>query len=403
MSAEDTTLDDFIGNDKGETSVESTQEQTESDSQDERSGETPSGDSICPCYAEGVEKCRNRLDESLIHELRIEKIGCGHCVDYISGEVGATLSEGTVKGYSSYLRKYVEFLHNNQTTVAKAEFKHVKEYFKRLAKLNRAESTISGYRSALTNLYKHISLYTDVEPNVNWALIREEIQPSDFRTPEPREREPLEKSEVKKLYAELGSFRDRLMVQVATELGPRSIDVRSIKIGDVDFENQEVELSNTKAGGTYSAPISDQLLLLLRRWIDQELAAHPQGETTDYLFPSKRGGMLGCEGFRRIVKQAAERAGIQETVQSEAPLSKRQKEVLGTNKDYKQYHKVTPHTLRHTFNYLLQESGIPREARSKALDHNSEEVTKEFYDHNESDYGELMRELFSNKGSLLDE
>jgi integrase/recombinase XerD len=242
-----------------------------------------------------------------------------------------------------------------------------------------------------------------VEPNVKWDHIREKIQSSNYNTPEAREREPLEKSEVKKLYDELDSFRDRLLVQVATELGPRNTDVRSIKISDVDFENKKIELSNTKAGGTYNAPLSDQLLLLLRRWIDQERLAHPQAETTDYLFPSKKGGMLGGGRFREIVKEAADRAGIQDTVQSEAPLSERQKEALGTDKDYIEYYKVTPHTLRHTFNHLLIDAGIPREARTKALDHNSMEVTKEFYDHEESDYGKLMRELFSNRGSLLDE
>jgi integrase/recombinase XerD len=242
-----------------------------------------------------------------------------------------------------------------------------------------------------------------VEPNVEWDHIREEIQPSDYNTPEAREREPLEKSEVKKLYDELDSFRDRLLVQVATELGPRNTDVRSIKISDVDFDNKEIELSNTKAGGTYNAPLTDQLLLLLRRWIDQERSAHPQAETTDYLFPSEQGGMLGRNRFCQIVREGAERAGIQDTVQSEAPLSERQKEALGTDKDYKDYYRVTPHTLRHTFNHLLIDAGIPREARSKALDHNSTEVTKNFYDHEESDYGKLMRELFSNRGSLLDQ
>jgi hypothetical protein len=50
---------------------------------------------------------------------------------------------------------------------------------------------------------------------------------------------------------------------------------------------------------------------------------------------------------------------------------------------------------------LLQEAGVPREARSWAMDHQNEEVTKEFYDEKESDYSELMRELFSSTDSLF--
>lgn len=402
MSTENTTLQEFTSSNSTETSTEEGEDHTDSSSDDVQGDEVPSAESLCPCYAEGIGKCRNRLDESLIQKLNLEKIGCGHSADYISGEVGATLAESTATSYSSYLRQYVEFLHEDQTTVVEADFKQVKQYFNRLAKRNRAESTIDGHRTAITNLYKHISIYTDAEADINWGIIREEIDPSSYRTPEPREREPLEKSEVKKLYEELDSFRNRLMVQVAVELGPRNIDIRSIKVGNVDFKKQEIELSNTKAGGTYTHPLSDQLHLLLRRWVDEERAAHAKAETTDYLFPSRQGGMLCPAWFCQIVKGAAERAGIQETVQSEAPLSEREKEVLRTDKDYIEYHKVTPHALRHTFNYLLQEAGIPRESRSKALDHNSEEVTKEFYDHKESNYDELIRELFSAKGSLLE-
>lgn len=398
-----TTLLDFGSNDE-ETTTEEPETQSESLTEEDESDKKASDEPICPYYTEGINKCASRLDESLIHELNLKKIGCGHCADYLSEEVGATLAESTAEKYSSYLRQYVEFLHEheNQTTVINAGFKHVKQYFKRLAKLNRSESTIESHRSAITNVYKHISIYTDTEANINWLMIREEIKPSDYRTPEAREREALEKHEVKKLYDELNSFRDRLLVQVATELGPRSIDVRSIKIDDIDFENKMVELSNKKGGRTYNLPVSDQLLLLLRRWTDQERAAHPKADMTNHLFPSKQGGMLGRSGFGKIVREAAERAGIQETEQSEAPLSEREKETLGTDKNYKEYHKVTPHTLRHTFNYLLQEAGIPREARSQALDHQSEEVTKEFYDHEESNYDELMRELFSGTDSLLD-
>jgi len=402
MTTERTTLEDFASNDSVETITEEVEKQKQSDTEEDQSEEEPSDKPFCQCYTSGMKKCRDRLNKSLINRLNIDKIGCGHCVDYISEELGAKISEGTAEGYSSSLRQYVEFLHAKQTTVAEAEFKHVKQYFKRLAKLNRSESTITRHRVAITNTYKHISLYTDVEPAVDWALIREEIQPSDYRTPEAREREALEKSEVKKLYDELGSFRNRLMAQLGVETGPRSIDIRSSKVSDVDFENKEIQFSNTKAGGTYTVPLSDQLLLLLRRWIDQERKAHPKAETTDYLFPSRNGGKLGKTVFCEMIKEAAESAGIQETVQSEAPLSEREKKVLGTNKDYKEYHKVTPHTLRHTFNYLLTEAGIPREARSKALDHNSEEVTQEFYDHQESNYEELICELFSRKGSLLD-
>jgi integrase/recombinase XerD len=140
----------------------------------------------------------------------------------------------------------------------------------------------------------------------------------------------------------------------------------------------------------------------LRRWITQERLSHPGAENNEYLFPSRLGGKLSSNGFTKLVKDAAEDAGIQETDQSKAPIHPRKKEMLGTDKDYLEYHKVVPHSLRHTFNHLLKEAGIPRDARSEALDHSSESVTKKFYDHNESNYEELIQGLFSNMNSLVD-
>jgi len=214
MSTKNTSLQDFTSSNDTEPPTKEKEDSTDTSPKDNQGDETPFAESLCPCYTEGIEKCRSRLDERLIQYLSIEKIGCGHAIDYLSGEVGATLAESSARGYSSYLRQYVEFLHKNQTTVIKAEFREVKHYFNRLAKLNRAVSTIKSHRSAITNLYKHISIYTDAEANVNWAAIREEINPSSYRTPTPIEREPLKKSEIKALYDAMRSFRNRLMIQV---------------------------------------------------------------------------------------------------------------------------------------------------------------------------------------------
>ena len=402
MSSKDNfTLSDFTSTNP-ETTTDEIEEKSESPDENDQSENQTDDETRCPYYTEGMRKCRNRLDEDEIESVRIDKIGCGHAANYLSDEYGATIKKGTVESYSSALRNYVEYLHENQTIVIEAEFKQIDQYFKKIARRNVTESTIKGQRAAITQMYKHISMYSEAELNFNWVMVREKIKPHKYNTSQSRERIPLKKDEVKKLYNELNSFRDRLMVQVGVELGPRNTDIISIKMDDIDFDEQEIELSNTKTGGSYTVPVSNQLLLLLRRWVEQERAAHAKAQTTDYLFPSLKGGRIGTSTFRGIVVEAAERAGIQETEQSEAQMHERKKEMLGTDKNHVDYQKVTPHTLRHTFNHLLQEAGIPREFRSKALDHSSEEVTQEFYDHKESNYKELMRELFSTKGSLLD-
>jgi len=192
----------------------------------------------------------------------------------------------------------------------------------------------------------------------------------------------------------MNNFRNKLMMQTAVELGPRNSALLAIKSEDLDLDEQKAVLENRKAGGEYHLPITDELTLLLRRWIDTERQAWPKTDNHDYLFPNQHGGKMTRARFTNIVRNAAERAGIQKTLKK-IPLTDRQKEVLNSDKEYREFNWVTPHTLRHTFSDLLKQAGLSLEERSKALDHNGTEVTKEFYDEDDDEYTDIIRDLFS--------
>jgi len=274
------------------------------------------------------------------------------------------------------------------------ELSDVNKYMKTLANEDYAQNSLVVNRSAIINLHKHITLYRDADPAVRWDLIREEINPSDYQTPEQWNRSPLTKEELEKLYEAIDNARDRLFVQLAVEVGARNTDLCSIKLDDIDLEENEIRLQNTKAGRTYTLPLTSELTLLLRRWIDTQRPTYPGTEEHDYLFPSNRGGKFSESHANRIVKQAAEEAGIQ-SIEGKMVMTDRQKKVLNTEKNYRERKKVTAHTLRHTFCYLLEEAGLPPEVRSAALDHNSIKVTKEYYGSNDNNYMQLMRDLFT--------
>lgn len=362
---------------------------------------TESGDddrSRCPCYTDELARARNELDQEVFSKLNLTEVKCGHAIDYFRRFTGTSLTVKTARGYACNLRRYIEYLHDDTTgggkTVCEAEFNDVEEFIESLVRLKRSEQTLKIYRTAITNLHKHISIRRDAEANVKWDVIREEINPGEYNVPERREREPLERHEVKKLYDAIDSRRDRLVVQMGVELGPRNREIRTLTTDDVDLEAKEVEFNNVKGGGSHTMPLSEPLTLLLRRWIEQERAAHPGSDGNDVLFPHREGGELDQTGLTLIVKKAAERAGVQEWEQSEAPLTEREKELLRTDKDYKEYAKVTPHTLRHTFCALLKDAGAPQKVRSQALNHNSTEVTEMFYEHDKGKYKEILNELF---------
>ncbi|NHX37281.1 MULTISPECIES: tyrosine-type recombinase/integrase [Halolamina] len=382
MTDATTTLDDFTN------SEESPPSTTDKDTSGSETSTPESDFDTCPCWAEENDKdWQDLMDEADLYDP-----GCGHAIDYLRDNTNAKFKESTAKTYSSRLRYFIEHLHEHETLLQNATMKDVGRFMKKLARSGRSESTIEIYRTVITGVMKHIELYRHVEPEVRWEVVREEITPSSFQTPPEMEREPLDKEEAKRLFKELKTFRNRLLVQAGIELGPRSEDLRTIELDDIDIEGREIELKNTKSGGRYTLPLSEDLALRLRHWRSVERPSLPDAEDSKYLFPSEQGGALSGTQFNAIIKRAAERAGIQEVVGT-MPLTERQQEILGIGPE-KRFHRVTAHTLRHTFSNLLAEEGYELKDISLVLCHDSMETTQKYYFGNNSDIKEGMSSAF---------
>ncbi len=163
------------------------------------------------------------------------------------------------------------------------------------------------------------------------------------------------------------------MVVTSIETGPRAKAITLIKISDVNLEKKEIELKNTKSGGTYVIPLTDNLAALLKHWIQNIRISYIVEGDSSYLFPSRKGGKMLVANYRTIVNTAAKEAGIQEEI-GKIPLTGKQKNFWNTDKDYRVKWKVDVHTLRHTFSRLLKNNDVSKEARIYALDH-SRDVT----------------------------
>ncbi|MDH5020364.1 tyrosine-type recombinase/integrase [Halobacterium rubrum] len=299
------------------------------------------------------------------------------------------------------MARFVEFLYNRDKCVSSAELADVDRFFVELCWIDITDSTFLTYRKNICNLFHHIELYREEEAETSRALIIDAIDPSDYETEEGFERRALTAKQLKKFLNAVTSRRNLLIIRIAVEVGPRNRDIAKLKIDDVDLENQRVNITNTKSGGNYSGYIPSELTMLLRRWIEIERPSLGVEDSNEYLFPSQKGGRLGVNQIGRIVHKAADRAGIQREI-DKIPLSERQKEIWGTDKDYRSVYRVDVHTLRHTFNELLAKSGVSREARSFALDHSTTEVTKEHYDEARERHWNEIEEKFSGLPDFID-
>ena len=319
------------------------------------------------------------------------KLGSELATQYLRSECGATICLNTAKTYQSNLKGYLAYLERNSTDVLTVESQSVRSFLKMRARQNRREESIRNDLTAIRGLYKWIRLESEEEAQIDYLYLKE-IDAGRFLTPPAIERKPLEREELEMLYDELGTLRDRLLVTVGAELGPRSIDLREIKIRDVDFDNRSISLSDTKNKDEYSLPISDPLAVELDYWLSVHRPTYPYSDDHGFLFPSQEGGSLSGERLLGIVQKAASSAGIQETL-GISELSPRQQEALGIDSDVREWKKVTVHALRHTFSHLMKEAGIPPEGRRDALNHDSVETTEKYYSLDDTEYKDLIREL----------
>lgn len=301
---------------------------------------------------------------------------------------GVRVKKSSAESYASNLRLFVNWLQEKE--IESVKITDVWTYLKHRVSNGKAKTTVTGDLTAIKNLYGWIFLETEKSIEIDYLEL-EAINISKLQFPDPISREPLEEEELELLYEHMNCFRDRLMATVAAETGARNSDVRRITLSRLNLkdEDPQIELTNTKEGGTYPAYISKFLATEIEYYIDQRRPAYPSYEDSDYLFLSNTGEKLTTRQFNSNIKDAAERAGIQSVIGTRVQRQ-------GDENVEQNVHRVTPHALRHTFNNMLEKENVPAEHRAKALDQDSIEVNREYYSHEDIDYAKFVKRLHGN-------
>ena len=313
--------------------------------------------SICESYVE----IKNKYEDDL-NKLGFTPPECGYCIEYLCESV----SSGSAESYKSPLREFISRIHQEGICIKDVEYIDVRNYFESRSRENLARSTIAMGKSAITGVISRYEAEHKDFPEVSWK-ISENIDPKDYSVGDKYERVPLNDEEITKLLDALDDFRNKLLALTGMELGPRAEATCLIKVSDVDLEEKKIELKNTKSGGKYELPLTDDLASLLNHWIKNIRSSYLLYEDNPYLFPSRHGGRLSRTWYRGIINNAANRADIQESI-GKIPDN------TDSDNDFSSKMKVDVHALRHTFSRLMKEQDISKETRVYAMDH-SRDVT----------------------------
>jgi integrase/recombinase XerD len=265
-------------------------------------------------------------------------------VDYISGFVDylqnlKSASDNTIQAYRRDVVHFMDYINGFGIKDFDAVDSSLIENFTALLlSKGRSESTVSRNVASIRSFYRYLITLGTVKnnPAVNIKIVREKK-----RLPEILTNEEIDLLLRQPLCDCIKGYRDKAMLEVLYATGIRVSELIALNISDINLELSVLYChsdSKSRVIPVYKDAIDAVTLYLskLSTFTDTQDGNAP-------LFVNHGGNRLTRQGFWKIIKQYAQRAGINKC--------------------------ITPHTLRHSFATHLLENGADLKSIQEMLGH----------------------------------
>jgi site-specific recombinase XerD len=163
----------------------------------------------------------------------------------------------------------------------------------------------------------------------------------------------LSKEEVWKMLTTAKLLKHRILIGLLYGCGLRCMEVRNIRLQDVDFDRKQLHIVQSKGKKDRCVPLSEHIIRGLKQYLASE-------NPIEYLFNGKPNGRAGGDfdsrysqrGVQWVVKQISKDAGIIKDVHT--------------------------HTMRHSYAVHLLEDGLNIVTLKNLLGHENIETTMEY-------------------------
>ena len=235
-------------------------------------------------------------------------------------------SARTVQTYLYQNQRFLNYLHKNPEEMNEQDIKQYLVYL--LSAKEISTSSLSLIKAALKFYYDEI-----LQKNI-----------VNLKTPKISRKLPeiLTQEEVKKLLAALTHSKSRIIVKLLYSSGIRLSECLRLKVRDLDLQQKIGWVRQGKGG-------KDRMFILSED-ICNELPAFMKDTPDEFLFTNAEGKPLSPRNIQKIVKNAAEKAGIAKH--------------------------ITPHKLRHSFATHLLEAGTDIRIIQELLGHSNLQTTQ---------------------------
>lgn len=268
-------------------------------------------------------------------------------IDYLTYE--KKYSSNTISNYEKDLSDFASYIKSKKLNYKKLDYSDVTDYMIHLKSLKLSSSTINRHLSSIRSYYKYL-INNKIVDNSPFKLIN---------GPKKEKKLPnyLQYNEFEDLInvcdeTDLG-VRNRMILELLFATGMRVSEAVNLKISDINFKEREIKVygKGSKERIVYFSKVCQKVMSDYVLNARQNLL---KGKKCEYLLLNHLGNNLTRRGVADIIDKLIKKSSIK--------------------------HKISPHTLRHTFATLLLNEGMDIREVQELLGH-SRISTTSIYTH----------------------
>ncbi|NCC15089.1 MAG: site-specific tyrosine recombinase XerD [Clostridia bacterium] len=255
-------------------------------------------------------------------------------------------SENTVLSYIRDLKGFSRFMQDcGVSDVVKVNYTNIMSYVYELQNQKKAGATVSRNIASIRAFYSYLIKQGEVVENPALNL---ELPKVEKKMPGVLALDKVERLLDQPQSTEPKGIRDKAMLELLYATGIRVSELISLKVSDVNLNLEYIRCATERKSRII--PIGSQAKAALKKYMEKGRSALILTEDEQMLFVNCNGKSMTRQGFWKIIKCYAKKAGINED--------------------------INPHMLRHSFAAHLIENGADLKSVQEMLGHSDISTTQ---------------------------